>query len=235
MTLTIETLAAATGSEGGLGKIGTIPAAATVYVVCPSNAQTKRVKWIASANKAFTVQRYIAASDNPLSGTLTLADATAVDDGDTFVLNGLTFTAEATEGDASAASRKYWTGASNAAAAANLTELLNDATYGVPGFSFTVAAVDATDVITITATTGTVLQFAQGTSAANEIAFADTTLAGLVKDGAAVADATATGNSGTAGAVTEHENDGLTPVLGITNNDGADAMTAIVKAVRFAA
>jgi len=228
MPRTIETLA---GADSTTGKIGTIPAAGTVYVACPVSDLTKRVKWIASANKAFTVQRYVAES-NPLSCTLTLADATAVDDGDTCILNGLTFEADTA---ASHANRKYAVGASNAATAANLAALLNDATYGLPGFTAVVEAVDATDVITLVATTGTALQFGQGTSDANEIAFADTTLAKLMVDGAAVADAAATGNTGTLGAVTEHENDGFVPVLGITNNDGADAMTAVVKAVRFAA
>jgi hypothetical protein len=198
------------------------------------NDGTHRVKWVVEGNKAFSAQPYIAES-NPLSGTLTLTDATAVDDGDTFVLNGLTFTGEATEGDASAAARKYWLGANNAAAAVNLTALLNDATYGVPGFEFTVAAVDATDVITFTATTATALHFAQGTSAANEIAFADTTLASLMKAETAVADASATGNATTAGTVIEQDNDGFVPVLGLTNSDAADAMTPVIKCVRFAA
>lgn len=233
MPRTIETLAAATGSEGGLGKIGTIAAAATLYVVCPVSDGTKRVKWIVATDKAFTVQRYIAEA-NPLAFTLTLADATVVDDGDTFLLNGETYTAEATEGDAAAASRKFWTGASNAAAAVNLAALLGNAAYGLPGFEYSVAAVAATDVITALATTATTLQFGQGGSAANEVAFAETTVTGLMLDGATVADATATGTAGAPRLVVEHENDGFVSVLGLTNNDGAAAMTAIVKAARFA-
>lgn len=233
MAILVATLAAALGSEGGAGKIGTIPAAATLFVVCPGNQHMRRVKWVVAADKAFSVQRYVA-EENPLAGTLTLADATAVDDGDTFVFNGLTITGEATEVDADKTARKFWLGANNAAAAVNLAALLNDPTHGVPGFTFTVAAVDATDVISFVATVATALQFAQGTSDAAEIAFAETTLASLMVDGAAVDDATVTGNAGTDGAVTEHENDGLVPVIGITNNDGAAAMTAVVKAVRFA-
>jgi hypothetical protein len=233
MPRAVETLAAATGSEGGLGKIGTIAHGDTLYVVCPVNDQTGRVKWVVATDKAFTVQRYIAET-NPLGGTLTLADATAVDDGDTFVLNGETYTAESTEGDAAASSRKFWTGANNAAAAANLAALLNNAAYGLPGFAAAVAAVDATDVVTLTALTAATLQFAQGTSAADEIVFAETTANGLMLDGAAVADATATGTAGVPSLVVEHENDGFVSVIGLTNNDGADAMTATVKAIRFA-
>jgi hypothetical protein len=224
-------LAAATGSDGGYGKIGTILAAGVTYVRCPVSDLTGRVKWRVKADKTHTVQLYVAEA-NVLSGTLTLSDATVVDDGDTFVLCGLTFTGEATEGDASAAARKYWLGANNAEAAVNLTALLNHATYGVPGLTFTVAAVAATDVITIAATYATALHFAQGTSAANEIAFANTTLASLEKDGAP-GSATAAETT-TSGYTIEQYNDGLVPYLGITNNDGADAMTPIISARRFA-
>lgn len=230
MSIDIETLAAATGS--GYSKITTIAVAGVLYVVCPVSDRTARVKWFVKADKAHEVQLYTAET-NPLSATITLTDATAVDDGDNFVLNGETYAGESTEGDASAAARKFYLGANNAAAAVNLTALLNDASYGVPGFSFAVAAVDATDVITATPTTGTCLQFGQGTSAANEIAWSDGTLARMTRDGAAMTGLAA--DTTTLGYTIEQFNDGLVPILGLTNKDGAAALTAVIRASRFAA
>ncbi len=229
-----QVLAAASGSDGGLGKIGTIPASGVMYVRCDVAPGTNLLKWIVEGNKAHAVQTYLA-FEKADAYTITLADATAVDDGDTFELNGETYTAEATEGDAAAASRKFWIGENNAAAAVNLAALLADDTYGVPGLGgATAAAVDATDVITIDIGDAPVLLFNQGTSATNEIAFATTTLAGLIKDGAAttgVAD-----NSATAGAVYEQWVDGVPyAYIGLTNSDAGSAMTAAVSVIQVAA
>jgi hypothetical protein len=224
----ILTLAAATGSTGGLGKITTEPASGVLIVRFDCAPNTYAVHWIVRCDKAHAVQTYIAQS-NVLGATITGADATAIDDGDNFVLNGLTFKAESTEGDAKASERKFWTGANNAAAVANLAALITHATYGVPGISATVAAVDATDVITISAETATVLQFGQGTSAADEVAWSNTTLTSLIKDSAAVTGVTA--NNTTAGTLYRQVVYGCPyAYLAVTNSDGAAAATIIVKA-----
>lgn len=225
-------LADASASVHGLGKITTLAASATNYIRLNCDRNVSKVDWQVKANKKHTVQLYRARA-NVLGGTITLTDATAVDDGDTFIFNGETYTAEATESDALTASRKFWTGANNAAAAANLAALISHATYGVPGIGVvSVAAVDATDVITIAPGSATVYQFNQGTSAANEIAWAETSLASLVKHGAAytgLAD-----NSTTAGTTYEQWQDGWDySYLAITNNDAADAMTYTIKATRY--
>lgn len=229
--LSLVTLAAATGSTGGYGKITTEPAAGILYVRMDCAPNTHSIEWVIECNKAHAVQFYRAES-NVLGGTITFTDATAVDDADPCVLNGLTYTAEATEEDAVASERKFWTGANNAAAAANLAALLTDATYGVPGITASVAAVDTTDVITIAATTATTLQFGQSTSDAAEIAWANTTLASLIKDGTAttaIAD-----NSATAGTIYRQVTYGWPyAYAAITNSDNADAATIIVKATAY--
>lgn len=126
-----KTLVGATGSANGLGVITTVPAAATIYVRCDTDRDVSKVDWQVKCDKASAVQLYRART-NVTGGTLTLTDATAVDDADNFVFNGLTFAAETTESDAVASARK-WYHASQAAGAAALAALLADATYGVPG------------------------------------------------------------------------------------------------------
>lgn len=228
------TLAAASGSapaQGtGLGKITTLVAAATDYIRLDCDRDVAKVDWVVKANKSHSVQLYRART-NVLGATITLADATAVDDGDTFILNGLTFTAETTDGDASAAARK-WYHPNQADGAVNLAALLSHATYGVPGIgAISVAAVDATDVLTIAAGRAFVYQFNQGTSASNEIAWAQTTLASLVTHGSAMSSGL---NSTTAGSTYEQWCDGWPYCyLGITNNDATNPMTYSVKATRY--
>ena len=204
----LESEVVVAGAASTLGKIGVLPTTGTLYVaVNASGANYSRCDWRIQHTQASNITFYRART-NVLSGTLTLTDATAVDDGDTCVINGLTFTAESTEDDADASERKYWTGASNAAAAVNLAALLSDATYGIPGLtSATAAAVDTTDVITLVSGTNTALQFAQGTSDANEIAWASTTLASLIKDEGGERTAVAANNT-TAGTKYEQWVDG---------------------------
>jgi hypothetical protein len=218
------------GAASTTGKIGTIPAT-TGYIIVGVDCSDYPVEWIDYAvtiDNAWSYQ-FARANSNALSGTITLADATAVDDGDTFVLNGVTWTAEATEEDVVAADHMFWLGANNAEAAVNLAAALSGA-YG-PGVTATAAAVDATDVITIQATTATVLQFGQGTSASNEIAWADTTQASLDKQGAQV-----TGKAATTGWHAEvlppHYVDGWAWGYLIVYNVDGDAATAEVRAVR---
>jgi hypothetical protein len=221
------------GATSTTGKIGTVANTAALYIVCDcSSVPVSYIDWVIASDQQFNYQFY-RALEHPLSFTLTLADATVVDDGDTFVLNGLTFTAEATEDDADDETRLYWTGANNAAAAVNLTALLNDADYGVPGFTFAVAAVSATDVITATPTTATTVQFGQGTSAADEIAFTDATLANLYYQAAKVEDVAA--NSATmAGASYKQTLDGWPyGVLYLQNDSGSAAATFVVSALKY--
>jgi len=223
-------LAAASGAT--YGKIGTVLAAATLYVRCPTEAApgpgTSAVDWRIQCNKAHTVTFYKART-NVLGGTITMTDATSVDDEDTFVLNGLTFTAETTATDAVLASR-MWAHTSQAAGAAALAVLLANTTYGVPGIgAITVTAPTTTDVLTIAGGSMTALQFGQGTSDANEIAWAETTLASLIKDGSAISGIA--DNSTTAGTLYQQWADGWPQVyVGITNNDSSNAATVVVGA-----
>ena len=218
-------------STSTTGKIGTLAAAATLYVRCPCEAvtpATSLVEWRIKCNKAHTIAFYKART-NVLSGTITFTDATGVDDEDTFELNGLTFIAEATASDVVTSNRE-WLHATQAGGAAALAVLLKNATYGVPGLgAITVTAPSTTDVLTIASDTNTALHFNQGTSAANEIAFASTTLASLAKDGSAttgIAD-----NSTTSGTLYQQWADGWPQVyVGITNNDSSNAATVVVGA-----
>lgn len=218
------------GATSVLGKIGTVPASGTLYVRCPLPAgpgpATKAVDWRIKCNTIHTITFYKART-NVLSGTITLTDATAVDDGDAFELNGLTFTAESTESDALASGRKFYM-PSQVLAATNLSALLTNATYGVPGIgTITQTAPTTTDVLTLTSDTNTALHFNQGSSAANEIAWTDTTLASLIKDSNTAAASNVADNSTTAGTLYRQDADGWPEVyVGILNTAvGAATMT----------
>jgi hypothetical protein len=227
-TLPAETVVA--GASSVLGKIGTIPATTGyIFAACnASGANYSRVDWRYKSDNAHTRQMYRARS-NVLSGTLTFADADPVENGDTFVLNGLTFTA-VTSG-AVAASHEYNMGADNAAAAAACAALLITAN-GVPGLTAaTVTTPAGTDVITLTSGTNTVLQFSQGTSGAAEIAWADTTLASLIEHGSATTAVAAI--TTTSGKHYEQYVDGWPWLFyGLTNTDG-DAATVVVGATLY--
>ena len=218
------------GATSVLGKIGTVPASGTLYVRCPlptgPGPATSAVDWRIKCNTIHTITFYKART-NVLSGTITLTDATAVDDGDAFELNGLTFTAESTESDALASGRKFYM-PSQVLAATNLSALLTNATYGVPGIgTITQTAPATTDVLTLTSSTNTALLFNQGTSDANEIAWADTTLASLIKDSDTSQKATVADNSTTAGTLYRQWADGWPELyVGILNTAvGAATMT----------
>jgi hypothetical protein len=225
-------LAAAAGSDGGLGKIGTVPVAGTIYIRADlDDRSVAKLHWQIQCDKAWKYRLFLA-HRNVTKATITLADATAVDDGDTCVLNGETYTAESTEEDADAATRTFWTGATNAACAANLAAQLLDADYGCPGITARVNAVDATDVITIEATTAPLLQFAQGGSDADEIAWAETTLAQLVPQGAQSAQQAA--NSTTGGSLVEQDIYGWPyAYIALSNDDGAAAATFVARLITY--
>jgi len=190
---------------------------------------TSYVDWRVKANKASTILAYRTRT-NVLGGTITLDDGADVDDGDTFKLNGLTFTAESTEDDADAAERKYYITGTAADDIVALAALLNDATYGVPGLQFTVASL----VITITPKATTALPngaptilFQQGTSAASEIAFANTTLASLVRD-SSFTSVTGADNSTTSGTIYKQSADGYPFCwLGYTDTSSAETTLTI--------
>jgi hypothetical protein len=221
-------LASATGSAGGLGKIGTIAATTgTLLVMCPNPDHAGQIDWRIKSDQAYSVQFYRSRTIPTI--TLTMADATAVDDGDNFVLNGLTFQAETTEGDAVASERK-WYHASQAAGSVACAALLQHATYGVPGVTAAAAAVDATDVITITPTTATVLQFGQGSSASNEIALTDTRITSLGKDVGGMYSALAANTTTSAGDIFTQFIDGWPYAWAYISNGSGSAQTVTVAA-----
>lgn len=142
-------LAAAADSEGGLGKVGTVVNNGTIYVRQPVTPG-QDIEWRVQSDKKHTVQLYKART-NVTGGTITLASATRVDDEDTFILNGLTNTAEATAGSVSYAGRLWkCDGADENADAAALAALLN-ADYAVVTAGNSVAN---TDKLTITTDEG---------------------------------------------------------------------------------
>ncbi len=217
-------LADATASTGGLGKITTVAAAATVYVRCPNDSwgRTDQVTWRVKCNKAHTVTLY-RASAIVNAPTITLA---SLQDGDAVYVNGLLFTGETTPGDVSASARKFLIGGvSDTADAAALVVLLNHATYGVPG----ITATSSLGVVTITAVTATTTQCVTQTGGARLVC-AQTLPASLAKDTAysGVAD-----NSTTAGTLYDHWVDGWAEAYcAVTNNDSSNAATITVGATR---
>ena len=138
--------AAATGSTGGLGKIGTVLNAAAVYIRVPTNGHN--IGWRVRSDTVHTVQKY-RARDVYNTATITLGTA-PLDDTDTFILNGLTYTAEATASTADFASRKFSIAGNTAAQCTELTKLIN-ADYSVISAGTSVAA---TDKLTITTDEG---------------------------------------------------------------------------------
>lgn len=170
------------GALSTTGKIDAVAASATAIIACPcEDFPVEAIEWAVAFDNPFSYQ-YARANSNPLSATITLTDATAVDADDAFILNGVTWTCKAA--NPVAASHEYVIGADNAATAANLAAALAG-TYG-PGVSASVAAVAATDVITLTGTTATILQFAQTGSDANEIAWVETSKLNLSVSGSQV-------------------------------------------------
>lgn len=143
---TEQVLAAGTGSTGGLGKIATVDNAAVIYVRCAASGAGV-VDWRIQANQKHDLQFYKARSIVD-SVTLTLSSFT---DTNTVVINGLTYTGEATATDAAYASRKFSTaGGTDTLDAAALAAIIN-ADYAVVTAGTSVAA---TDKLTITTDVG---------------------------------------------------------------------------------
>lgn len=225
MAVDYLSLVAASGSDGGLGKIGTVPASGSLIVRCPAGPNIERIDWFLKSNKASTYQfarsRLLAPAN-----TLTLA---SVGDGETMILNGLTLTGETTPADALASARKYLVGGTDAAAATALAALINDASYGVPG----ILASAASAVVSIApkAQGGAyTLQAVTGTAGA-KITVASTTLAGIRPQGGAVAVAA---NTTMAAQSFEQWVDGWEHAYLIVGNaDTGNAATVTVEAVRY--
>ena len=147
--LSTETVVA--GAASTLGKIATLANAETIYVRQAVNPG-EDIEWRVKSSAVHTVQKYKART-KVNGATLTLAAATRVDDTDTFTLNGLTYTAESTAGDAAYASRKWKSGgADESADAAALAALINADYSIVPDGS---VAVNDTLVIVSDGTTYT--------------------------------------------------------------------------------
>ena len=140
-------IAAASGSAGGLGKIGTLLASDIMYVRCDNTGfgRTDKIDWRVKCDKAHAVQLYRARSIVD-GATVTLA---SMADGETGpLLNGLTYTAEDTAASAAWAGHKYYTGgADDTADAVQLAALIN-ADYAItPNGSVSVG-----DTITVVTT-----------------------------------------------------------------------------------
>lgn len=219
-----------TGSTYGKAS-GTVANAAKLYIALDcTDVPISEVDWAITSDQQYTY-RLFRSHQNELSGTLTFADDTAVEGDDTFVLNGLTYTFK--EGANVVASRYIGLGANNAAAAVNTAAMLLNATYGVPGLlTASITSPSTTDVITLSCDDATALQFGQGTSAANEVAWSDTTLTGLWADGAVSSNVAAT--TGTRGNIVHQTSvDGWEwCFLQLTNTSGSAAATFEVRAIR---
>lgn len=222
---TTETLAAATGSTGGLGKIGTIAATESIIVRCDCGDATEGVDWIVKGNKKHTVQ-LLRAGSAVNAATLTL---NGVLNTETIIINGLTFTAHTDT--TTLATRRFSIAGDNDADAVELATCINDATYGVPGV---IAIASAGGIVTLTlaaTAAASVIQALSGTAGAHCVA-AETTAASLYKDG--TASAVTTADTTVAGAFYQQTTHGWPYAYAkITNNEEADALTVIVKATRY--
>jgi hypothetical protein len=210
------------GASSVLGKIGTIAAAATIYVRVPCAAAspaTARANIRIQCDKAWAATFYHARTIlNAPTITLTTP---SVDD--TVIINGLTFTAKATE---SLANRQFNQSVDEDTAATSLAACINSATYGVPG----VTATAALHVVTLTATTATTTQCVTGVGGAH-IVCAQTILASLEKINNAPHVTGGAANNTTAGTGYEVYVDGWPHIyVGVTNSDAANPMTLVVGA-----
>ena len=218
-----KVLAAATGAE--VGKIGTVAASGILYVRCDCNKNTPAtdfIDWLVKANKASTMLFYKSRTIAN-TGTITLADATPLDDTNSFFLNGVELIAEDTLADATGA-KFYSGGADETVTATALAACIN---ANVPGVLATAAA----RVVTVVCTTASTLMFllVSGTDA-NEAAWADNTLANLMRD-SSIAQVTGADNSATLGTLYKQDVDGYPYCyLGYTSTDGAAATALSVSA-----
>lgn len=131
-------LAAATGSDGGLGKIGTVANSEWLYVRCDcSDRPYSSVDWVVNGAQQHDLVFY-KARDVEDEVTITV-DSLA--DGETILLQGLTLTAEATANTATYDAREFSVAGDNNADAAALAALIN-ADYSVVTAGTSVAGTD---------------------------------------------------------------------------------------------
>jgi hypothetical protein len=132
-------LAKGTGSTGGLGKIGTVPDDGWLYVRCDNTdgEACSAIDFRVQSTKKHDVQLYKARSivDNVTITVDSLADT------ETVLLNGLTYTAEATANTVNFASREFSVAGDNDEDAAALAAIIN-ADYAVVTAGTSVAATD---------------------------------------------------------------------------------------------
>lgn len=217
------TLAKATGSSTGLGKIGTVPAAGVLYVRLGCDRNVEKVDWQVLCDKAHTVQLYRARSIVQ-SVTLTLGSLANTE---TFIMNGLTYTGHTDT--TTVATRAFDISGDDTADAVVLAALINDPASGTLGLTATSAAAVVT-VVPSAVGGATIIQAVTGT-ATTHCVVANNTLTGLVRHGAGsgvAADTT------TAGSNYEQWVDGWPyAYLSVTNNDASAAATPVVKATRY--
>jgi hypothetical protein len=151
-------LAKATGSTGGLGKIGTVADDEWLYVRCDtSDDTTSAVDFRVQSTKKHDVQLYKARSVVD-SVTLTLS---SLADTETLFINGITYTGEATANTATYDAWEFDVSGDNTADAAALAALIN-ADYSVVTAGTSIAAADK---LLITTDEGLHTIVAKGTSA----------------------------------------------------------------------
>lgn len=218
------TLAKATGSSTGLGKIGTVPVAGVLYVRLNCDKNVEKVDWQVLCDKAHTVQLYRARTIVQ-STTLTLA---ALANTETLLINGLTYTGHTDT--TTVATRAFKIDGDDTADAVALAGVINNPASGTLGLT----ATSALGVVTVTPSAvggASIIQAVTGT-AAGHCVVASTTLTGLVRQGGATSGVAADTTS--AGALYEQWVDGWPyAYLSITNNDASNAATPVVKATRY--
>lgn len=145
---TEQVLAAATGSDDGLGKIGTIANAEWMYVRCPTTGYSA-VDWRVQSDKQFDYQLLRARS---IVDTVTVT-LDSIADGEKGTINGVEFAAEDTATDALRSAHKFYTGGADATADAaqlvlginaghylTLDTVLADTTVTINGKTYTAKA-----------------------------------------------------------------------------------------------
>jgi hypothetical protein len=135
---TTSILAKATGSTDGLGKVAALAASEHVYVRCDcSGADYAYVDWLLNTTAKVDLGFYVA---NVIEDEVTLTVGSLADT-ETIILNGLTYTSEATANTAAYASRKFSVAGTDTEDAAALAALIN-ADYAVVTAGTSVAATD---------------------------------------------------------------------------------------------
>lgn len=120
-------LAAASGSEGGLGRIGQVPQSGTLIVRCDcSDDGVRDLWWRVSSSRTYSYQFALAREK---AGPVTLTCSSLADE-ETLTINGQTLTAEDTEASALYSANLFWTGdTGNTEDAEDLAKLISGGTW----------------------------------------------------------------------------------------------------------